>query len=402
MGYDVVDRHLVVNETDAVTIMRIFSLYLEEKAVPALLDRLEREEIRTAARYSAKGNHYGNRSFTRGHLYKLLSNPIYVGRVPHKSTSHRGQHAAIIDKSTWDAVQLQLADNTQGPRSRRRRAAAKTHSLEGLLLSERGSRFIVSSANKGSRRYRYYVEHLGSENSASSTRPARRIPGNEIEAAVVAGVQSALADHRGLLAKLDSGAADAPSILQSATALHEELAGRLHARLFGQVRAVLKRVTVGSDRLQLTFSAHALRAALGSSQSLLTWPTNEPTNEELVITAPLAVARRGRQTKVVLEGQLPAAAIDRSLVTAIVRARDWADRLTSGLVQSMAEICEVEGSTDSYVGQVLPLAFLSPAIVESILAGTQPTGLTANWLIWRDSLSPYWTKQSFDLGATPL
>ncbi len=133
MGYDIVGRQLAVNDRDAATIKRIFALYLEEGNVPALLERLERENIRTAARYSAKGNHYGNRPFTRGHLYKLLANPIYIGRVPHHDISHRGQHAAIIDKATWDAVQTVLADNTQGPRSRRRRAAPQTHLLEGLL-----------------------------------------------------------------------------------------------------------------------------------------------------------------------------------------------------------------------------------------------------------------------------
>ena len=145
MGYDIVNRQLVVNETDAATIGRIFALYLEEGNVPAPLERLERENIRTAARYSAKGNHYGNRPFTRGHLYKLLSNPIYIGRVPHKAVSHRGQHVAIIEKSTWDAVQAQLADNTQGPRSRRRRADPQAHLLEGLLHTQSGARFVLGA-----------------------------------------------------------------------------------------------------------------------------------------------------------------------------------------------------------------------------------------------------------------
>lgn len=36
MGYDVVSRQLVVKDIDAATIRRVFSLYLEEKIVPAL------------------------------------------------------------------------------------------------------------------------------------------------------------------------------------------------------------------------------------------------------------------------------------------------------------------------------------------------------------------------------
>jgi len=104
MGYDVKDRQLVLNEADAETIRTIFRLYLETKTVPALMERLDQDHIRTAKRYSAKGNHYGERPFTRGHLYKLLTNPIYIGRVPHGKMSHRGLHRAIIEKPLWDAV----------------------------------------------------------------------------------------------------------------------------------------------------------------------------------------------------------------------------------------------------------------------------------------------------------
>ena len=49
--------------------------------------------------------------FSRGHLYALLANPIYVGAVTHKGATHPGRHEAIIDRETFDAVQRQLASN---------------------------------------------------------------------------------------------------------------------------------------------------------------------------------------------------------------------------------------------------------------------------------------------------
>ena len=104
MGYDVKDRQLVINGPDASIVSSIFSLYLDEGNVPALLDRLSRDKIVTAPRTSAKGKLSGGKPFTRGHLYKLLSNPIYIGRVPHRTTSHPGQHQPIIDKAVWDRV----------------------------------------------------------------------------------------------------------------------------------------------------------------------------------------------------------------------------------------------------------------------------------------------------------
>ena len=138
MGYDVRDRQLVVNEVDAQTVRRVFATYLEVGNVPALIARLQTEGIHTAKRFSAKGNHHGERPFTRGHLYKLLSNPIYVGRVPHKDTSHPGQHPGIIDQVLWDAVQSQLEANIQGPRTRRRKAEGVGSLLAGVMISGAG------------------------------------------------------------------------------------------------------------------------------------------------------------------------------------------------------------------------------------------------------------------------
>ena len=393
MGYDIVGRQLVINEADAATITRIFALYLEEGNVPALLDRLEREGIRTAARYSAKGNHYGDRPFTRGHLYKLLSSPIYIGRVPHKAISHRGQHAAIIEKSTWDAVQAKLAENTQGSRSRRRRAAPQAHLLEGLLHTQAGSRFIASGANKGAKRYRYYVEDQAGR---ASNLPAARLPAAEIEAAVITGLRGVLADHRALLAHLEAASSgEAPAVVRAASVFQNALANRIDEDLMTKVRQILRRVVVGHDRLMLSFSIGGLRTVLGIPKATAIWATNEPeADEEFSVAVPYLPVRRGRQMKLVLPNSANVGAVDRSLVTAVVRAWEWAERLKSGEVASMAEICATEGFTDSYVGQLLPLAFLAPEMVESILSGTQPPALTANRLIWGGRLSAIWSEQT--------
>jgi len=64
----------------------------------------------------------------------------------------------------------------------------------------------------------------------------------------------------------------------------------------------------------------------------------------------------------------------------------------------MAEICVAEGFTDAYVSQLLPLAFLSPEIVEGILSGRQPAGLTANRLIRGHRLPVAWDEQQAMLG----
>ena len=384
IGYDIKDRGLVINEPDAETVRKIFSLYLEAGSVPALMDRLQQGGIRTATRYSAKGNHYGDRPFTRGHLYKLLANPIYIGRVPHGKTSHRGLQEAIIDRPTWDAVQALLEQNTQGSHDRRRRAKASVWLLDGLLRSDRGNRFVASHTTKGSRRYRYYVEQIDTATEMSPPQKQIRLSAREIENTVITGLKSMLIDHRGLMARFD----DLPStqrsqlILASKT-LVEMLLGRIGPTMIDQVRSMLRAVEYRHDRLALVVSGRRLLGALlgqeGTTNDERSNASEAETNFSL--TVPLTYRRRGQQMKLAVAGQEQPVAPNHSLVTAIVRAWDWADRLISGEVSTMAEICSEEGFSDTYVGQLLPLAFLAPQLVESILEGRHDMGLRADHLI---------------------
>jgi hypothetical protein len=41
---------------------------------------------------------------SRGHLYWILSNPIYIGRLRHKGQIHDGLHPAIVDPETFHAA----------------------------------------------------------------------------------------------------------------------------------------------------------------------------------------------------------------------------------------------------------------------------------------------------------
>jgi hypothetical protein len=57
---------------------------------------------------SKTGNVSGGNAFSRGALYTMLQNRVYLGEITHKETPYPGQHPAIIDRALWDRVQLQL------------------------------------------------------------------------------------------------------------------------------------------------------------------------------------------------------------------------------------------------------------------------------------------------------
>src|SRR5271163_4740377 len=69
--------------------------------------------IRLPLRADGTGKPTGGGLISRGHLYKILSNPIYRGRLTHKGHAHDGLHDPIVDQETWDRVHLLLAEHAQ-------------------------------------------------------------------------------------------------------------------------------------------------------------------------------------------------------------------------------------------------------------------------------------------------
>src|SRR6218665_2184256 len=76
LGYDVVDRKLVINEAEAETVRHIFRRYLELGSVRELMAALAREDVRSKVMTMRDGSKRGGCHFVRGPLYCLLKNPI--------------------------------------------------------------------------------------------------------------------------------------------------------------------------------------------------------------------------------------------------------------------------------------------------------------------------------------
>lgn len=100
-------------------VRRIFGGYLELGTVAALKEALDQDRIVVPPRVDGAGRATGGKPFSRGHLYKILSNPLYVGSVTHKGRSYDGQHEPIIVPETWTAVQAQLAAQVHARKRKR-------------------------------------------------------------------------------------------------------------------------------------------------------------------------------------------------------------------------------------------------------------------------------------------
>ena len=99
LGYDVKDRKLVVNARRRPRRCGRCSGSTLRRARCA---RSRSARIRPGScpkqRRSPSGDEKGRTSFSRGHLYRLLSNPIYIGLIAHRGSTYPGRHQAIIDR----------------------------------------------------------------------------------------------------------------------------------------------------------------------------------------------------------------------------------------------------------------------------------------------------------------
>ncbi len=105
------------------------------------------------------------------------------------------------------------------------------------------------------------------------------------------------------------------------------------------------------------------------------------TDQTITVSVPFAIRKRGRRKLVITPdgmttSQAPRTRIDSALLKALARGFRWRKLLETGDFATIEEIADSENINPSYVSQVLRMTLLAPEIVEAILAGTQPAGLT--------------------------
>jgi len=83
-GYQPAGRSLKIDETEAPIIRHIHALHLDLGSVRAVAERAEKFGYRTRLRPSTSGTTTGGAPFSRGHIYQILTNPLYAGRIRHR------------------------------------------------------------------------------------------------------------------------------------------------------------------------------------------------------------------------------------------------------------------------------------------------------------------------------
>ena len=327
LGYDASERALVINPAEAETVRRIFALYRELGCVRRVKDEADRLGLRTKRSTTANGAERGGTSFSRGHIYRLLSNPIYTGQIAHKGQLYPGQHPSLIDEETWTAVRDQLAANAGD--HRRRAKAAEPSLLAGLLVDANGERLTPSHAVKKGRRYRYYVSTALISAARQDHTQSWRLAAQEIEDCVISVLVDALANPARLLERLSIPGMPGDQI-QRLIGRAGRLAGLLR-RAPGErakiVQELVEQVIVDDKRIMIKMGRRAL---LGVEASRCA--SEQPSGRTIELTAAVDFKRRGAETKLVLPGlaqQNLASRCDPALIKAIARGRGWFEELAT-------------------------------------------------------------------------
>ena len=348
--------------------------------VSAVKRELDRLGWVTPKRQTQREDGKGERPFTRGHLYRILSNPIYIGRVPHKTESFTGNHPAIVDQATWDAVQSQLAANLQG--NRQRVGAAQPSLLAGLIYGPAGQRLTPLHATKGSRRYRYYVEQSDDAQEGSTL----RVPAQELETLVLNNVIAALRDEHRLLQAEAPDAGTVKRRLTGARSMAATIEVANTAQRVALIAELLDRVDVHEEAIRIRIRIAALDQ--GASDAVL------------AVDVPMRLKRCGMAMRLIVrEANAPATRqVDAKLVALLAKARRWFEHLSSGRCTSIKEVAALEHVAGSHATRVMYLAFLAPDIVQCIAKGEQPLGLDSTKLMKVVPLPVDWTEQRVVLG----
>jgi DNA invertase Pin-like site-specific DNA recombinase len=337
LGYRVEDRALHIVEHHAEIVRFLFKRYLATGSVVRLKQQLDAENIRIPMRVDGAGRSTGGGLLSRGHIYKILSNPIYVGRIAHKDQVHEGQHSPIVTRDLWDKVQQNLRDHLGAARTKRKRQSSDAL-LAGKIYDDGGNRMSPTWARKGPKRWRYYVSQAVLQADKGKAGSIVRVPAADVETLVAE-----------TLGKRSSNCSAAQT----------------------KVRDLIDRVVISRTAVQIHLS-EAAEVEAGARTLTLRWTPPSPHRKREIIQGDIGASTHARPMRA------NARAI---LVDALRDAHRWLDELLSDPSQTSESLAMREGKTDRSIRMTLSLAFLAPDIVKAAVERRLPRGYGLKRLI---------------------
>ena len=364
IGYKREDKKLVIEEESAQKIRLIFEKYIEFKSVATLKGYLEQQSIKTRT----------DKNFSKGHIYKMLSNKLYIGKIVHKENVYEGLHESIITDEIFEQVQKILeknrVDNAGGEKK-------ESHSLlAGLLYDDKGNKMSPSHSNTRNKKYRYYVSQAIIQDKKQNVGSISKIPASEIENLVKDEITHYLKSIRNIHKHIEDFDVYRQKVLLSSLEVPENIVTRSF------IRAILHKVIISKNKIEIFLSEAYLVNAIESItfNQTLTFEKEKSPNKLIELKKDIRISSTTRSGGVVIVGGNKIEKnYNQSLIKAIVRSHYYHKLLLEGKVKNAKDIQKLEGLKDhTYIKDILRLKFLPPEITAQILNGTQDKDFTLN------------------------
>ncbi len=234
-----------------------------------------------------------------------------------------------------------------------------------------------------------------------------RCPAGEVEALVAARLLQLLGDRAALFRALQDAdalppaAAEQARILQAAAAFARRWPDLGPAAQAAALRRLLRRADLHPERLDLHVDPQGLASLLLDPAPIAKTP--HPRGEAgeappILLSVAARLRRSGKEVALVIGEGGGAPRADTPLARLLSKAHLLQASLVSGEVADLDALARREAVGRTYLARVLRLAHLAPSVVEAILAGREPEGLTVNRLMKRVQLPLDWDEQRRVLG----
>ncbi len=302
LGYDVKDKELIINEKEAKVVMHIFERYLELRSIAELARELNSQGYRTKSDI-----------FKKATVRRIVTNPIYMGKIRHYEKQYEGKHEAIIEEEKWKKAQELIKDQPY------RKAKYEEAPLKGIIKCKScGVNMTLTYAKKENKRYRYYVcnNHLVGKSCASKS---RNIVAGEVEKEVMKRAERLYGNG-------------------------EEWKNLSFGEQKEAVKKLIKEVMVKEDGIEM------------SSENKVEF---------------IPIKKKGSKCTVIE----PEGKTNNALLKAVVRAHSWKRQLGEGKYANIKELSKKINIGTRRIQQILKLNYLAPKIKEDIVNGRQPRSL---------------------------
>lgn len=395
LGYDVVNRKLIINEEEAEQIHYIYEQYLKKNSCHKILVDLNTKGITQKSWVTQKGKAVTGKAFTTTTIYNLLKNPIYLGKLKYKDSIYDGEHNPIIDQDIWDKVQNKLKSRTVNKNGRKNKVAPFL--LKGKIFDDAGRKYSTTYTSKtrsGIRKFtRYYVMLKEAKKGYVITTP-RYINADEIKEIA----------HSLLTA-----------CLKGEPRLQKQWHGVNPKQRDLLLKKAIVRVIINKDKIRAEFDKEQIKNIIDKYKKQdIAFIENvrgrkRTTSNIDVIDADTSMAcvlnyayKSYKGKKIITDGSgrdITAHKTNKNpdLISALVTAHQCHEHLKKAVITSIKKLSKKMKRDPSYISKIIKLYSLSPKIKATILDGNQPRTTTVQLLI-KISQHIDWKKQESMFG----